>query len=619
MIATAEDYSRRKIQDMSFMQEVFLGQDEKPVNIFLWKFRQAHEKETATTTWRRIIRDDIKPPSPPLPKPSMILSSNIVPKQNTEVAPTPNPTNGHCSPSLFHELDVGWQTQVFDPEILRQQMLNAEDNWIANAATSIPQSEVGADHLSWMSSCDNLVDQQSSISSTGSASLSQILTPTESDLPVSFSDTAFSSQATAASFDFDFGGFAPYSHLPSTQGSIVPSRDSQLDFGDVVPEELPYGRLLGDFRSSCNQLALDKTQRLGDSAFDDNDLRGNLPPPSRSRPQTADGYAHQRPTPTLHALQSRRLVASTNLLSPHLPDCCQHAVHDSVSTYSSFDIITGPGVHDAPIAQSLCADGSVLASLHNQDFHNTEPSFPFESLYDHHDNPYFVSTVPATHILPSNDETSVLPSHWHSSSSDLQQGSTNELQSSLLASANPQAANHPSSALGEEQHSSQPAAQDALAFADHVGSKFLENEQQHPAGFPENDNSWVCDIAIAQLEGWIEHANAMEAQLAGFAQGGESSSVHEEVGQDTITAGGEGERVYVPGGEERLGQGEWIRGADVGVDRDIKVEEAEGDGKGEGHVTVEMEDVGDVGDVVDADGGVTTGGLKVEDEGDLCE
>ncbi|KAL8872586.1 MAG: hypothetical protein Q9174_001805 [Haloplaca sp. 1 TL-2023] len=84
-----EDWSRRYLEEMSVMQELWVtpsteGALSKRVAVFLWRFSQAPSGQTGTTTWRRLkappkrsqINSPIQSPGPPLQR-SMVLDATL--------------------------------------------------------------------------------------------------------------------------------------------------------------------------------------------------------------------------------------------------------------------------------------------------------------------------------------------------------------------------------------------------------------------------------------------------------------------------------------------------------------------------------------------------------------
>ena len=106
------DWSRRYLEEMSVMQELWVspgddGASSKRAAVFLWRFSQAQNGHTGTTTWRRLkvppkrsqINSPIQSPRPPLQRP-MVLDASL---QNLAM---PQPRSGLTDKFLHQQCQL---------------------------------------------------------------------------------------------------------------------------------------------------------------------------------------------------------------------------------------------------------------------------------------------------------------------------------------------------------------------------------------------------------------------------------------------------------------------------------------------------------------------------------
>ena len=497
-----ENDIRRELQEMSLMQEVFGENGEERLGIYLWRFREAQAGETPTTTWRRLKRDNVPKPEHPPPDPSLILSSSVVPEQDSYTASS-NSNNITGVSNSFFNWDTDWQHEnvgTYNP----QQQFGEEDTSLA--AHHLLQSESASTSEPWPLESHNLQMMSHSGILQGDSNFTQFQPLKEPDSIVENADEGANYQFVDYPNHECIYGRNCYQSSTSHQ-TVVPRERTTCHLDDFSFENVTDSNLSTDFHGGHIQIAMSQVTEPTDTVS--YSTSEDATPQIISQPYEQN-YSRspqsQLDTPVLYAPQPRRLISTLPLLSPTGQN---HAHHSRESSLNLSDSLAEGRYHShSSYMPELCADGAVLAQLTSE---NPDLALHFQG------NHIGASTVAAypehiqpPHILPSNDENLIAPNsntRYNDQSEVELHRSIYELHSSLLISP------HPQTQAGEAQALEQDTA--SLQSSIELIQPAAEPIKTDHALMPVDDTSWVCDIAIAQLEGWIEHANAMEADLVG--------------------------------------------------------------------------------------------------------
>ena len=480
------------------MQEVFGEDGRERVAIFLWKFRPAQPGETATTTWRRVPRASATNIRHHAPDASVDLSAKLTSDQTYYTTLAEDNKFGEISNGI-----LGWDSD-WQPELAVE---NAEHHPLGDEVTATiaqrVQARINLESQSWNPHYYQMFSNPSAPSRFNS--------PGETESVMVAADEDHGNQSTLESycqqsFADPIGTGQP--DESEYHGGLTENTVSQLgdfDFGGVTDSNLMSDFHGGHIRINSSQ-ATESMETLNYTANDEAALQ-----------TVAESHEHEHEhehsqqsgrqlqgSPVLHAPQPRRLVSPLPLLSP------TEQIHSTEGTTPDLGSLSVALLH----TQELCADANVLSGLASQSG-NLVYQFPFMSCATRANSQHLDYHQPTLHVLPSSNSEVPMSyepetSHDRNYGMDLQT-STYELHSSLLASSHPHADTNTNTedttVIDPELEASQHSTQDTQTTSESTDTAL--------SLVPEDDNSWVCDIAIAQLEGWIEHANAMEEELAG--------------------------------------------------------------------------------------------------------
>ena len=519
------------------MQEVFGENGGERLGIYLWKFHLAQPGETPTTTWRRVPRTSTtqgqqNPPEPfsettttksqyKPPASSLIFNSMLTPDQTYYTVSAENNNFAEISNGIS-AWDTKWQ---HEPPVVE----NAQHHFLGDEASAAITKRIQSD-----------ID----LDSTWNSPYVQLFSnPSSNPRPSSRFDDFGKSESVIDTADDDLSYQSTLE--PDSQQSFADSamicRPADSHFQDDSPEGMACQlddfnfdsvtdpRLISDFNGG--HIRIDITQPTGplESASyttkDETTLQVATEPLERDYGQ--QGQQVQE-TPVLHAPQPRRLISPLPMLSTSeqisTPQTTSQTSPTDDTTQDSVNLsIPSHHTHD------LCADALVLSQLATQTSnmaYHLPINHSMAEKYSQH--PEYIQ--PCLHVLPSHGEVPMSFEPEGSNNRDYGinlQTSIYELHSSLLASSHPHADAEINTNAEVEDHviidpeleSSEDSTQDTQTTSETTDTAL--------SLIPADDNSWACDIAIAQLEGWIEHANAMEEELAGAT--GESSGVLVEV------------------------------------------------------------------------------------------
>lgn len=506
-IAAEEEVIRSDIDDVSVMQELFFDGSNSRAAIFLWRFRVAHTGETATTTWRRLTRGQMSHSASPLPhllpQPSAILSSSVVAddlQANAEMDSVAEHRDAARS------WGMNWQ---------------AEDQACGDATHNFLQEQTGLNaQYQCPSVCDPAVNSwqpspynlhvYGGAGFLGNEGFDTV--SASAGYSSAMEERPITSHPVTNMHEYDFcdaithyGGTSPQLHA-----GFAPTVDRSCTFDDFSFDNVADLSLVASFYDGHRATeASTQDTCAGTLSLDEHDS------------------FHYRPSSTLHAPQPRRLISPFHLASPFSPDADHGSRQCSTlngAGTNSEDLATPISIH----GQDLCANGATLAQM-------TSGTYDVSNLntLQHHylsqgEHRRYAYSQIAPPILPSNEE--------EASSADRCQAieptvhTTNyELEHSLLTSSHPLLHVDEYSRHNSHRIDASPIQQDAQVDENPQAQYSLDHHvhnvgQVQAASEPENihlpvttieDNSWVCDFAIAELESWVQHASAMEARLTG--------------------------------------------------------------------------------------------------------
>ena len=572
-----EDEIRRELSQMSFMQEVFTRDGASRIAIFLWRFQQAQPGQAPTTTWQRLTRTPNSNTPHALLDSAMVLGSSdpsneiwIEQSQKSEITQHHIPAAGWEANWFPHTTEPSFSQERFEGD--EHDFTLPSNGYPGDHTASVPWHS--AERASQILQSYGHSYNDNGLSTASSLEIHRILGH-QSSVPAV--QPLLGSQDQE--FYDDIAGLRRENSQQHEGNSQIDHNSSRTVDSEMVPNlQLPPG--------------LDEGQQSLEYLPPHNDLSQSWVHCDREpavseqlEEHNEEALSTELSSSFLHAPQPIRPVHSIHFTSPVLHDADQDSRHSSIShghNTVSTDLTAPTPLH----AEELCADGAVLAQLaknhHTLHAAQSQDTHSEDLLPNGHD-PYYTSHVPSQYILRSNDcsithlNTNEHDEYWQRNiEPQLHSNVAYRLQSSLLVSAHhhPHAEEELASPATNTSHVEPDSNDDAHNTLESIQMEgFTDQEHQQlgleaPANLttatgdiPETlptseipsqqpaeaamthvpsfeDTSWVCDIAIAHLEGWIEHANAMEAEIANATAeaGGSGSTLDPQEGSEGVLA-----------------------------------------------------------------------------------
>ena len=627
---------RRFFREMSIVQEISAtpgrglyennGRPRERIAIFLWRFRRTRLGEAATTTWRRLTRPvSAEPNANALPEPSTILASNALGQQNSSSYLGEQLDPGFFGTSEGMMMQSNWEMERAYPAS-KELFAKAEDITTAHREGYRIQSDLTPTDSTFSS---NTIGQSTSTSYSNSLRSHPLSQGSFGSNAEYINDLTLHDNTHSGDFrqDQQYANAVVHAYMGAGQrfpnDGVENVQDStsfsQFNLDDFSFEAVTDPGLLSDYGHTNIQLNIG-SQTAAEASFEQTSYHLDPNSSSVSQFQVQEGSNNQSSS-ILHPNLPRRLISAAHSTTNRAPALNHHSTRNTTQLSTpvlQLDLDRRKHRND----QELCGDGELLASLADESHNDRlegghlaldrisrdldriqqtahEPNMEelhmsleqFDSLERRermHNGHVIVESLEAlSSQLQPYDQTNSFDhlDSVHSRQADIHtahQPPMALLPSPVIVERGGHHGEHHNMLISDTRHKQQPSWPTITSLDDHA---------------------WVRDFAIAQLEGMIEHANAMDPALV------TASGPHVDESNTTVLE----HPIKI---ENALG---------IGSD-DTIVEDIEGEGRVlgelEGEDALEEEQIGDWEhvEVYNEDFGQhTIADHTVAEDGDLCD